>query len=338
MYPALFDARMLAPLVQFLEFYGTRSECLLDRVQIPVELISQGGWIGKKQAYDFTFEVVQQSKCQDAVFQAYLNFQLENLGPILAAMQSCKTVKEALDVATRLGSIAYEGNEYFLESDGDWTWLCYREPMVVSPGQTYINDMTLVVYFHLIRAVVGMEWRPTRLRIKGDKIHRHLSQDFFEDCRAERHSNSTGLAFSTELLSQPLHISQQDFNFESLHQWKFGPDGSEPIIERLHRLISSQFPLRKPPTLQQVAGMLDISSSTIKRELRLAGTSYRGLIDRLRYDLACELLSDLKMSVYEISNELGFSGSNNFIRSFRRMTGLTPGEYRLHEFDVDQEY
>jgi hypothetical protein len=56
----LFHARMLNPLVSFLERNGPRSEPLLSRVRIPAELIAEGGWITKKQAYDFTADFVRQ--------------------------------------------------------------------------------------------------------------------------------------------------------------------------------------------------------------------------------------------------------------------------------------
>ena len=90
------------------------------------ELVAAGGWISKKQAYDFTFDVVQRSRCQGAVFAAYLQFELRHLGPIETAMRSCKTVKESLEVSARLGSAAYEGNEYFLRIDGDTAWVAGR--------------------------------------------------------------------------------------------------------------------------------------------------------------------------------------------------------------------
>ena len=125
-----------------------------------------GGWIGKRQAYDFTFDIVRRLGCPEAVFSAYLNFQMGDLGPIADAMRSCKTVKEAFEVAARLGSMAYEGNEYFLEIDGETTWFCYREPTIVSAGQTFINDMTLAVYCQIIRATADEQWRPLRFRTK----------------------------------------------------------------------------------------------------------------------------------------------------------------------------
>ncbi|WP_161604498.1 AraC family transcriptional regulator [Roseiconus nitratireducens] len=324
----LFDARMLAPLVLFLEEAGSRSQRFLDRARIPREVVETGGWIGKKQAYDFTYEMVQGLGCQDAVFAAYLKFQMNHLGPIADAMRLCKTVKEALEVGARLGSTAYEGNEYFLTIEGETTWFCYREPTVMSAGQTFINDMTLAVYCQLIRATADTNWRPRQFRSKDSIINRHRGVELFADCQAIAHSDSTGLAFPTEFLSRRLPGPETMSGSTPSHDWEFGPQNSEPVVEKLCRLLASQFSYGKLPTLDVVGSMVDVSPRTLKRQLTAAGTSYTGLLDRLRFDVACEMLAIPQMTIREVSIELGYSGTNNFVRSFRRMTGLTPGEYR----------
>jgi hypothetical protein len=130
---------MLRPLVDYLERHGANPERYLDCERIPREVVSVGGWITKKQAYDFVYAVVQAEHLPECVFASYADFQLDDLGPIAPAMSSCRTVKEALDVATRLASMAYEGNSYFLEIDRETTWLSYKEPKAVSAGQEFMS-------------------------------------------------------------------------------------------------------------------------------------------------------------------------------------------------------
>lgn len=328
----LFDARMLSPMVAFLEGNGARSESFLSRARIPVEHVADGGWITKKQAYDFTFDAVQRSACHDAVFAAYLKFDLRHLGPIEAAMRACKTVKEALEVAARLGSAAYEGNEYFLRIDGDTTWFCYREPVGISKGQMFIPDMTLSVYYRMIRALVDENWRPDRLLLRGESTDRHRTVETFEDCRASPHRDYTALGFPTEFLSRRMPPQPSGASFENREAWLSSPDGSAPIVDSLYRLVGSRFCYRQLPTLDLVALMSGVSAATLKRGLAAAGMTYGRLLDRLRFDTACEMLSIPQITIKEIAHELGYSGTNNFVRSFRRMTGLTPGEYRRNQF------
>ncbi len=113
---------------------------------------------------------------------------------------------------------------------------------------------------------------------------------------------------------------------------QFGPEGSEPTFDALYRLIASRFPYRKLPTLDQLALLVDVSPATLKRQLASAGMTYSKLLDRIRYDVACDMLSIPQMTTQEIAQELGYSGTNNFVRSFRRMTGVTPGQFRRQQF------
>jgi len=204
MHLELFDARMLSPLVQHLDLHGASSHAFLDRVHIPGQMIHDGGWITKKQAYDFTYDVVQRTGCREAVYSAYLHFEFAHLGPVAAAMQACKTVKESLEVGLRLGSVAYEGNEYFLRMNGDTTWICYRELHQISRGQVYINDMTMIVYYQLMRGLIDEPWRPERMLLRKQTNERHRLVAPFENCQASLDANVTALAIPTRFLSQRL--------------------------------------------------------------------------------------------------------------------------------------
>ncbi len=331
MHIELFNARVLAPLVRFLESSGADSESILDRARIPGELVELGGWLTKKQVYDFAFDIVERTRCPHAIYLAYANLQLEDLGPVAKAMVTCQTVHEAFQVAAKLGRVAYEGSEYFLENDGDTTWFCYREPHVVSAGQTYINDMTLGVFYRLIRAAADDSWRPTRLRTRDEVIDRHRHLEDFAECRSSAHPHSSAMAFPTAFLSRSPAWDGQADQLDGVTPWRFGPHESDPFLERLYRVIMSQFVGRQSPTLVEVSRMIDVSPATLKRRLCEAGTSYSQLLDRARYDSARELLAETPLAISEIAQQLGYSGTNNFVRGFRRLSGVTPGAYRRQE-------
>jgi len=40
------------------------------------------------------------------------------------------------------------------------------------------------------------------------------------------------------------------------------------------------------------------------------------------------MLTDHDLTVGEIAHALDYSGSNNFVRAFQRISGITPGQYR----------
>jgi two-component system response regulator YesN len=51
-------------------------------------------------------------------------------------------------------------------------------------------------------------------------------------------------------------------------------------------------------------------------------------MNHLRVEKAKQLLDSTDMTVNTIADEVGLANTNYFIRLFRKVTGMTPGEYR----------
>ncbi len=62
--------------------------------------------------------------------------------------------------------------------------------------------------------------------------------------------------------------------------------------------------------------------------LALSGTSLKQYILSYKIDLANYMLTDTSKNITEIAAALGFSDGHNFARTYKKMTGLTPTEYR----------
>ena len=82
------------------------------------------------------------------------------------------------------------------------------------------------------------------------------------------------------------------------------------------------------PSLDTLAGKLNISASTLKRKLQQHNTSYQEILDEVRTELACNYLIEENLSIQIISERLNFAEACSFRRAFKKWTGLTPQEYR----------
>jgi AraC-like DNA-binding protein len=83
------------------------------------------------------------------------------------------------------------------------------------------------------------------------------------------------------------------------------------------------------PKLEELAAMLNISVRTLDRQLEQEGLSFRELSARVRNERACELLlANARTPVSQIAYRLGYTDVSNFSRSFRKVNGVTPSEYR----------
>jgi AraC-like DNA-binding protein len=82
------------------------------------------------------------------------------------------------------------------------------------------------------------------------------------------------------------------------------------------------------PAKNAVAGQLGMSERSLHRRLGESGSSYRELLDEVRLEVATEQLKSSTESTTEISERLGFSTRQAFLRWFKQSTGQTPGEFR----------
>ena len=87
--------------------------------------------------------------------------------------------------------------------------------------------------------------------------------------------------------------------------------------------------------VDDVAEQMGLSATYASKQIKAyTGTNVVNYINNLRIEHAKELLETTKMSSNEIGAYVGFRYSQSFIRSFRKIVGMTPGNYRsLHKKD-----
>jgi len=77
-----------------------------------------------------------------------------------------------------------------------------------------------------------------------------------------------------------------------------------------------------------VASRLYRSKSTLQRQLKSEGSSYREILESTRRSLAEQYLKDGTYTLAQIAFMTGFADQSNFARAFRRWTGLSPGQFQ----------
>ncbi|MGI9241221.1 MAG: helix-turn-helix transcriptional regulator, partial [Verrucomicrobiales bacterium] len=81
------------------------------------------------------------------------------------------------------------------------------------------------------------------------------------------------------------------------------------------------------PHATLAASLMDTSVRTLARRLADSGTSYRSLVDELRFAEAKTLLSRPDTRVTDVAAAVGFEDPSHFARMFRRVGGLSPREF-----------
>lgn len=102
---------------------------------------------------------------------------------------------------------------------------------------------------------------------------------------------------------------------------------AEDFADVLRRLLRTEL-LRGECSVGEVAELCLIHRRTLSRRLRAEGTAFRRLSDEVRFEIACRLLLNPRMTFAQIARTLGFSEASAFTRAFRRWSGQTPTAWR----------
>jgi AraC-like DNA-binding protein len=105
-----------------------------------------------------------------------------------------------------------------------------------------------------------------------------------------------------------------------------GGDG-ESLIGRVRDTIALRL-LDGDIDIDGTAQMLGLSARSLQRMLEQEGTPYRQLVEECRCRRALALLREGCGSVAEVAISLGYQEPGNFIRAFRRWTGMSPNAFR----------
>lgn len=141
---------------------------------------------------------------------------------------------------------------------------------------------------------------------------------------------------SVDCISIPLTLWQQRFIDADLQKFS----ATRRTCRQLNCVLSKQRALPEsichlqrqalPQLLnqEQVATVLGLSSSSLKRQLSQHNTNFATLLDEVRRDAARQLLQQGHYSNRQLAQKLGYSDEHNFRRAFKRWTGLIPSSFK----------
>jgi AraC-like DNA-binding protein len=221
-----------------------------------------------------------------------------------------------------------------LNSQGIATFLLEKDGMATLGSVVYqkgtehveqIHDANAAATLSIMRELCGVRWRPERVLFSHAKPtdtgpHRRAFQ---AQClfNAER----TALVFQASLLDHPV-VGADPEQFRSLEAQAHARDDFD-VVFRLRRTLGSLL-LAKAASGDEVARLLSMHHRTLNRLLRAKGTTFKQLLDEVRFEAACQLLDTGRSPITDIAVSLGYAETSAFSRAFRRWSGTTPVERR----------
>jgi YesN/AraC family two-component response regulator len=105
--------------------------------------------------------------------------------------------------------------------------------------------------------------------------------------------------------------------------------GSDKVVETIQNYVHENY---KFATLEGASQLVHMNPYYISKYFKeKTGGNFSDYVVDMKMKKAAELLSDMQLRVYEVSEMVGYSNAKNFTRSFRKHFGKTPREYRNEE-------
>lgn len=255
--------------------------------------------------------------------------------PAYAAM-TAPSFRDGVEILRRFFFITFPGVEFSVPvqhsaGSNDEVAICVHPKFMFEDVAYFVCASALTVCNEIFKALLRREQVLTRLDVTIEEPG-DWAQKAAEFSRAPIRfgADENRMVFPATLLDEPLP-GHDPINHTRLVELceKAASDAAHAATPVLRVLGFLETGHNFAASLSEAADALGWSERSLRRQLDLAGTSYRKLVDQVRESRARELLVNTDRPIQAIAFELGYDTPSNFGRSFKRWTGTTPRAYRL---------
>jgi AraC-like DNA-binding protein len=312
--------------IDFCMSHGVSSDVLLARAGIAPDQMAPGSRVAVEQAFALWEEA------QRATGVAHIAEHVTRVLPLGAyriadyLLMTGATPRDSLVKFIRSFPLVNGAFQLNLASSrtGARLEICSRyDPE--GPARFYVEFIFSMIFARL-RLAAGVDWRPKEM------VFTHASPTGMDnyhptfDCPARFNESVNQMVLEKDFEDMPLPHGDALLSemLDHYAQSLLKQSATNDFLSEVRKVLSDGFS-RGDVRLETTARKLALSGRSLQRELNGRGTSYREELDRIRLDLALDLLT--RAEVRDISNVLQFSDVSSFYRAYRRWTGKTPAEY-----------
>ena len=140
--------------------------------------------------------------------------------------------------------------------------------------------------------------------------------------------SASGAAAILDLLSLLDHLARSQ-HFQYLNSVNYISDAHEKSSQKINKVYHYTIAnFREPISLDMVASLTNHSPAAFCRYFKTrTRKSYFQYLTEIRIAYACKLLTEDSLDVGQVCFSSGFNNLSHFHKQFRKIVGLTPGEY-----------
>lgn len=309
------------------------TEPLLVARDIPPSLINEpGARVASEHYVSIAHDILQQVKDEFLLLGGIRRTKPGTFAMMTHSVIHCQNFKHALIMASRFYNLFLEDVHFKISLHKDLVQIAVRWDDPSLDWDHGTTDGLLVLIHRFFSWLCGQRLPLAQVNISipkpahGDEYHTLFR------CPVKFSQKSDALVFPAKLLELPvmqMEKSLKAFLREAPSNLIVIPDNDNSVTAQVRSVIGKNFK-EDFPDFETVAKTLNTTPQTLRRRLKQENSSYQEIKDTMRRDAAIYYLSRSQHTINEIAELMGFSEPSTFHRAFKKWTGLTPGNYRLH--------
>ena len=321
----LMRCQFLIPFADIHNEIGAPTTALLAKFRLPTSLEEKANhYVPILPAIRFADAVQRTQGITDLGFRVSRRLEFCHLSEKLQSIiGNSPTLFAALEQLCKWAWLEDTNMNVWLERYDDHLRICSRLGGTIGLQHLEHSQWLQIVFStHIVRRFAGPNWVPTTIAFEARYTPSIDTQAFWPNTRFLSGQHGSWIDVPVAYLSLP-NLSN-DMPFDPPED--DGPSSSE-IIGTLKLMLPSYLD-EGAPTVAEIADMAGVSARSFQRKLSSVGMTYSSLIDTIRFENAANLLRETNAKIIDVAFSSGYSDPAHFTRAFRRVSGVTPRQFR----------
>ncbi len=259
---------------------------------------------------------------------------LAGYGPLTMLLVTSSTPWEAMQTGVRYQALTYLYGTLALVPGERLSALTIKPVPLPGSCRRFIIDRDMVGTYQLVQDIqinLGLDIHPVKVVFPYPKPKESKVYEQHFGCPVEFDGDEGQFLFRNEDALIPFPAGNRNVHLMYRDQCEQLLKKRESELKTLADQVASHLALFVGdfPTAEDVARTFGLAERSFRRRLSTESTSFRKVLDGVRYRKACELLRETDLSIEGIATRLGYAESAAFNHAFQRWAEMSPGEYRV---------
>jgi AraC-like DNA-binding protein len=317
-------------LVQLLEQEGTPAATLLANSGISASSMSSYATrVSFRQKLIVFNNVMRLTKTPSIGLLAGQQVNFSHIGILGYALISSATFGKGLELGFKYIKLAGPVLRKTMSIENDMVLLEGKDPLSLGELLPLTTELWFSAMHSLMTDMLGRPPSSRRIELPYPAPPYYQQYADLFQCPVKFDSNAIKWYIDAELLAQPMP-NANPLTAQACAQTCNNLLADLERQDDLEHQIRSML-LNNPArfsSIEEIARHHHISSRTLRRRLKVLGTSYQNIVDDTRRRLAIQYLENTELTIEEIAERVGFSEATNFSQAFKRWTGTSPSGLR----------